>query len=141
MTDQEKFITQFNNCFVEYKKYKKDYLLVSLLHYQFKKENPEFSKDLLDSKLKILINTYRVKRNKNFDHEKYSACNFIWENLNQYITNVFALVSEKKLKDTYLEDFDKQYLDDIENILDDLNIGINTNSSKNIQKIINKLKN
>lgn len=141
MTDQEKFITQFNDCFVEYKKYKKDYLLVSLLHYQFKKENPDVSKDLLDSKLKILINTYRVKRNKNFDPERYSACNFIWENLNQYLTNVFALVSEKKLKDTYLEDFDKQYLEDIENILDELNIGINTNSSKKIQNIINKLNN
>ena len=53
-----------------------------------------------------------------------------------------SLVAEiGQLKDTYLEDFDKQYLDDIEKILDELSIGINTNSSKKIQNIINKLKN
>ena len=141
MTDQEKFIKQFNECFFDYKKFKKDYLLVSLLHYQFKKENPDISKDLINSKLKILINTYRVKRNKNFDHDKYAACNFIWENLNQYLTNVFSLVSEKKLKGSYVEDFDKQLLNDIEKILDDLSIGISTKGSKKIQNMINRLKN
>ena len=140
MSEQEKFVLRYVDCFEVYKKYKKDYLLVSFLHYQFRKENPEISKELLDSKLKVIINTYRAKRNNIFDKEKYISCNFVWENINNYLLNIFSIIGEKKLNDDSLDEFDKNYLNNVEMIISEMSMDINTKSSKKIKETLRRLK-
>ncbi len=83
--DRNSFINRYKHCLDTYRKNKRDYLIVSFMHYQYKKDNPDVDKAQLDAKLKVIINKYRVRKNPKFDNEKYVECSFVWENINDYL--------------------------------------------------------
>ena len=137
--DRDNFIKRYNHCLDSYKEYKRDYLLVSFIHYQFKKDNPDFDPTLLNAKLQVIINKYRVKKNPKFDKEKYVECSFVWENINDYLLSVFSIISENRIKDNPLDENLDISFDELDNIIDELNLsGVNISGEK-IKKVIKKL--
>ena len=134
-----KFIELYNDSMRSYKKYKKDYLIISFIHYEFKKVNPDFNENLISAKLHDIINTYRVKHNKRFDKEKYVACAFVWENINEYLLSIFSILSENKILGNEPYNNLGTSLSEIGNLIDELSIGHLMVNKFNIKNLLKRL--
>ena len=133
------FIELFNDSLGIYEKYKRDYLLVSFIHYEFKKSNPDLDNRFISAKLNDIINTYRRKKKTEFDKEKYIACTFVWENLNQYLLTLFSYLSYNKVMGNDPFHNLNTSIGKTEKLINVLNIGHLAINKINIKKFLKKV--
>ena len=141
MNDEIQFIENYKNALSTYKKYRKDFTSVNLMHLKFVRDNDGLSKEIFSAKLKKLINLYTNQINIQFSKDIYSECSFVWNNVGQYIdSNIWLCIDaiESKTDEDSIK-LAKEYYSNIQIVVDKLRLNKISVYERPINKITDKL--